>query len=29
MAKKKKYYAVPRGRHVGIFSDWGTCLELD
>lgn len=28
MAKEKKYYAVARGRYVGIFSDGGTCLEL-
>ena len=30
MARKKaqKYYAVARGRHVGIFSDWMTCSYL-
>lgn len=25
MSKKKKYYAVKRGRAIGIFYDWNTC----
>lgn len=28
MAKGTKYYAVARGRHVGIFTDWYTCSKL-
>ncbi len=24
----KKYYAVARGKHIGIFSSWGKCVEL-
>lgn len=24
----EKYYAVSRGKHIGIFSSWGKCAEL-
>ncbi len=27
-AKKKKYYAVARGRRTGVFTDWATTAEL-
>lgn len=28
MAKQTKYYAVARGEHVGIFTNWYICKQL-